>query len=62
MGIWNISIYNTYFRKNAFMIFPTTDMVYEGGGDWGRVIENKSVYKQISVFPIIPSFSYTLKF
>lgn len=62
MGIWNVSIYNTYFRKNAFMIFPSTDMVYEGGGNWGKVIEQKSVYKQVSVFPIIPSFSYTLKF
>lgn len=48
--IWNIGIYNTYCRKNV--VFVSIDER-----------EDKSLYGTgRAIFPIIPSFSYTLKF
>ncbi len=47
---WNISIYNVYSRKNPYFIYATQD---NAGND---------VLKQVSLFPILPSFSYNLKF
>lgn len=49
-SIWNISIYNAYCRMNP--IFMRTTMN----------IEDKPVATVYSIVPIIPSFSYTLKF
>lgn len=49
-SIWNLSIYNVYCRMNPFMAYVTTD---ENG---------KMVGEATGVIPIIPSFSYTLKF
>ena len=48
--IWNISIYNAYCRMNAFYtrIERLPDGSFRGKG--------------FGIFPIIPSFSYTLKF
>ncbi|MBI9063550.1 MAG: TonB-dependent receptor [Marinilabiliaceae bacterium] len=47
---WNISVYNVYNRKNPFFL-------YVGNKDDGG-----KVLKQISLFPILPSISYTYKF
>lgn len=48
--IWNIGIYNAYCRKNV--VFVAVDER-----------EDKSLYGTgRAIFPIIPSFSYTLKF
>lgn len=47
---WNISVYNAYSRKNPYFIYPTTD---DQGND---------IFKQVSLFPVLPSFSYNLKF
>jgi len=47
---WNISIYNVYNRKNPFYIY------------FEQVSENERVLKQLSIFPIIPTVSYSLKF
>lgn len=58
-AVWNISIYNVYNRLNPFMVFP---------GDKEEFDEAKGQYtytpvlKELSVFPILPSFSYTFKF
>jgi hypothetical protein len=52
---WNISIYNLYNRNNPFLILPDT----EYSGDENAY---KDVLKQISIFPIVPSVSYTYKF
>ena len=46
-----VSLYNTYNRQNPF--FYTT-----GNDD----LTNQTVLKQISLFPILPGFSYYLKF
>ena len=52
--IWEISVYNVYNRKNPF--FYTVDYGnLGGGGSYTRL-------KQVSLFPIIPSFSYSFKF
>ncbi len=50
MRTWNISVYNVYNRKNPFFL-------YLGTTDDGR-----KALKQISLFPILPSISYTYKF
>ncbi len=51
--IWEISIYNVYNRKNPFFYHSET-----------RIENNKEygVLKQVSLFPIIPSFTYSFKF
>ncbi len=46
---WEISVYNAYCRLNPFFYY------YEGTQVLGRL-------KQVSIFPIIPSFSYSFKF
>ncbi len=47
---WEISIYNVYNRKNPFFYYVNTNA------------KNERVLKQVSLFPIIPSFSYSYKF
>ena len=58
---WNISIYNLYNRQNPYYYFLETTVQYDQNG-----LEipgsAKTVLKQQSYFPIIPSFSYSLKF
>ncbi len=49
--IWNVSLYNAYCRMNPFI---TVDYYEDARGvQFGKVT---------SLFPILPSFSYTLKF
>jgi hypothetical protein len=45
-----LSIYNTYNRKNPYFYFIATNS------------NGSSVLKQVSLFPIIPSISYNFKF
>ena len=47
---WNFSIYNAYNQYNPFLVYESNDM------------SGKPVLKQISLFPIIPSISYSYKF
>lgn len=44
--VWNISIYNVYNRQNPFMLYFKT-------------IDGNIKLVQMSLFPIIPSFSYS---
>lgn len=57
-GVWNFSIYNVYNRMNPFKMYVDTDVYKDQNG--------KNVYKQklkqITLFPIIPSISYTYIF
>jgi hypothetical protein len=53
--IWEISVYNVYNRKNPF--FYQVRYGYDPSS--GRSF---TLLKQISLFPIIPSFSYSFKF
>jgi hypothetical protein len=50
--IFEVSVYNVYNRKNPFYY-------YIGASDKDP---NKRVLKQVSLFPIIPSVSWTVKF
>jgi len=47
---WNISVYNLYNRKNPYYLF------------FGNNDNGDRVLKQLSLFPIIPSVSYNVKF
>ncbi|WP_430973462.1 TonB-dependent receptor [Sunxiuqinia rutila] len=47
---WKLGVYNAYARKNAYMYYPQTSPTGE------------TKYKQICIFPFIPSISYHLKF
>jgi len=51
--IWEISVYNAYCRFNPFFYY--NERVYENNKEYG-------VLKQVSLFPIIPSFTYSFKF
>lgn len=47
---WSVGLYNAYSRQNPFYL-------YFGYNNWGQ-----RVLKQVSLFPIIPSVRYALKF
>jgi hypothetical protein len=48
---WTIAVYNTYNRQNPFYM------------DLGRSQDGKRwVFYQYSLFPVIPSISYSFKF
>lgn len=51
---FEIGIYNVYNRKNPYFYFLESE--YDDNGN------QKNVLKQISLFPFLPSFTYTLKF
>jgi outer membrane receptor for ferrienterochelin and colicin len=48
---WIISVYNVYDRRNPFFIYLGKDDA-----------TNKPAYKQVSLFPILPSITYQIKF
>jgi hypothetical protein len=57
---WNISFYNAYSRQNPFfMFFQNVDQSFDPND---QASGNYRVLKQVSLFPIIPSFSYSYKF
>lgn len=58
-SIWNLSVYNAYNRQNPFLLTKGVHVEYDAKGD---PIDRWPVLKQISIFPIIPSISYTFKF
>ena len=57
MRTWSISVYNLYNHQNPFIIYPRTYENYENGG-----IDYNTVLMQRSLFPILPSVAYILKF
>lgn len=48
---WNFSVYNVYSRMNPYFVYQEYD--YQ---------KNKYQFRQISLFPMLPAFSYNLKF
>ena len=53
-----LGAYNTYNRKNPYFIFSEDEPVLDGG-----LITNKAtVVKQASLFPVLPSMSYSIRF
>jgi hypothetical protein len=56
---WNFSIYNAYNQMNPFLIYPSTNYTY----NYATYEQTSTkVLKQITIFPIIPSVSYSYKF
>ncbi len=54
---WNFSIYNVYNRKNPYTYFFSSESVTTATGQ-----TNKVYLIQQSLFPFIPSVSYSIKF
>ncbi|MEZ4908140.1 MAG: hypothetical protein R2771_11010 [Saprospiraceae bacterium] len=48
---WVLGIYNAYFHKNPFFIYSDYDY-----------ITGKTIFKEISILPLLPSISYQFKF
>jgi outer membrane receptor for ferrienterochelin and colicin len=62
---WNISVYNAYNRKNPFIVmWDSKRVVTEGQTETGvyQTVKTKTILNQYSLFPIIPSVSYSYKF
>jgi hypothetical protein len=51
--IWEISVYNAYSRLNPFYYY--NDILYKNDKKYG-------ILKQVSLFPVIPSFTWSFKF
>lgn len=62
MGIWNLSIYNVYSHHNSFLVMPSNEKIITPTQNGYMEEEGKPILKSLSIFPIIPSFSYTYKF
>jgi hypothetical protein len=59
----SVSVYNAYNRQNPFFLYWGYDYEMETDPETGNMYEeSKPALKQISIFPIIPSISYTYKF
>jgi hypothetical protein len=57
--IWEISVYNAYNRKNPFLYYKDFKTV---GDIQTRALTRYGILKQVSLFPIIPSVTYSFKF
>ena len=60
--IFNISIYNTYNHQNPFLVYDSSKTEYETGPDGSLTVTSRKVLKQLSIFPIMPSLSWSYKF
>ncbi|MFV0265873.1 MAG: TonB-dependent receptor plug domain-containing protein [Draconibacterium sp.] len=59
---WSVSLYNAYSRQNPFYLYWGSERMgaYNQNGKYYET--SKPALKQVSLFPIIPSISYTYKF
>jgi len=57
--IWNFGIYNAYNAMTPHFVYKAT-VVAETGEN--GTYEDRSVLKKLTIFPFIPSFTYTFKF
>ena len=55
-GSWTFSIYNVYNRQNPYFIYPDIK------GDITSADGVSMVFKQVSIFRILPSITYNFKF
>ncbi len=56
---WNLSVYNAYNNMNPFMIYPSEDVKYDPSTGTSTT---ETKLKKITIFPIMPSISYSFKF
>ncbi|MFN2313285.1 MAG: TonB-dependent receptor domain-containing protein [Bacteroidales bacterium] len=61
---WSFSVYNAYSRQNPFFIYWSSEYYSEPDPDnpGEMLYYTKPVLKKVSIFPIIPSVSYSFKF
>lgn len=53
----NMSIYNAYNNRNPFLVYVYTDSYYSGD-EW---VEDRKL-RQLTLFPILPTLSYSISF
>lgn len=51
---WELSLYNAYSRKNPFFYYRETEFLNNGS--------ERGALKRVTLFPILPSFSYSFEF
>jgi hypothetical protein len=56
---WEISVYNAYNRKNAFFYFNDTKQVVDPST---MRLKRVGILNQVSLFPVLPSITYSFKF
>ena len=56
---WNVSLYNAYNQLNPFLTTVRASSVYDAQTDTYKQVKQLT---QFSLFPVIPSVSYTYKF
>ena len=55
--IWSFGIYNAYNAMTPHFVYKTEEYEYNG-----TYHESRTVLKKLTIFPFIPSFTYTFKF
>lgn len=58
---WNISLYNAYNQKNPFIVRQSYSDDYEYN-PVTQTYDSRKIFVKTSIFPIIPSLSYSYKF
>ncbi len=56
--VWSVGIYNLYSRRNPFFVYADNGTSMNAMG----IVVNNVKFKQVSLFPIIPSITYGFKF
>ncbi|HMQ60536.1 MAG TPA: TonB-dependent receptor plug domain-containing protein [Flavilitoribacter sp.] len=55
---WVIGVYNAYFHRNPYYIIAQNETTQNPDGTY----QEKRVFKEVSILPLIPSVSYGFKF
>ena len=56
--VWRVGVYNLYSRRNPFFIYTKNETAVDAAGN---TVQNIN-FKQVSLFPIIPSVTYSFSF
>ena len=59
---WTVALYNAYSRQNPFYLYWGSKKVENISQSGEPYYTRKPALKQVSLFPLIPSVSYTFKF
>lgn len=59
---WNVSVYNAYNNMNPFLMYPSTDYDYNSDSIGGVSVTAVKKFKKLTIFPILPSITYSYKF
>ncbi|MEL6657611.1 MAG: carboxypeptidase-like regulatory domain-containing protein [Bacteroidota bacterium] len=56
---WVVGLYNAYYHRNPYYVIADSEPVRDSQGN---IVDERRVFKEISILPIIPSVSYQFKF